>query len=154
MVAGKLDGNFMIFTVTPDIDDEIRRGEQRGGMEQRGDASRVHNHVFPGGLYFEAGQSGADDLLEGGVDCIQGDPAEGELEEMPPEAAPPAGEGAREGGGTGAAEANEDLEQQVIRKGADPILSAAVWAAAWPGPKGRSWWRLRAEAFARLQLHP
>jgi hypothetical protein len=74
--------------------------------------------------------------LEGGVDCVPGDPAEGELEEAPPEAAPPAGEGAREGGGPGAAEADEDLEQHVIGKGADPVLSAAVWAAAFLGTTG------------------
>jgi hypothetical protein len=82
--------------------------------------------VFLGDLYLEAGQGGAGDLLEGGVDCVQGYVAEGEVEEVPPEAAPPAGEGAREGGCAGAAEANEDVEQHVVWKGADPVLSAAV----------------------------
>jgi hypothetical protein len=37
-----------------DIDDEIRRGEQRGGVEQRGDAGRVHDPVPFGDLYCEA----------------------------------------------------------------------------------------------------
>jgi hypothetical protein len=64
--------------------------------------------------------------LEGGVDCVQGDLAKGDREEVPPEAAPPAGERAREGGGAGAAEANEDLEQHNIRKGTDPVLSVAI----------------------------
>jgi hypothetical protein len=101
--------------------------------------------VSLGDLYFEAGQGGAGDLLEGSVDCVQGHVAEGELEKVPPETAPPAGERACVGGSAGAAEVNEDLEQHFVRKGADPVVSAAVWAEAWLGTTARSYQRLRAE---------
>jgi hypothetical protein len=48
------------------------------------------------------------------------------VRELRPEAAPPAGEEAGARGGTGAAEADEDLEKHILRKGADEVRSSAV----------------------------
>jgi hypothetical protein len=45
----------LVFTVPVDIDDEIRRGEPLGSLEQRGEARRVHDPVPVGDLNFEAG---------------------------------------------------------------------------------------------------
>ena len=59
--------------------------------------------------------------------------AEDELGEAGPEAAPPARQEARPGSGGGAAEAVEDLEQQVVVQGADAVSAARGAAEATSG---------------------
>jgi hypothetical protein len=73
----------------------------------------------------------ADDPAERRVELVRRDHVEGELGGAGPEAAPPAREEARVGGGAGAAETGEDLEQEVVGKGADAVL--VVGAAPEPG---------------------
>ena len=104
--AGKgrhLDGGHFISLDHPGYHDaQVRRVQTRGGAKQRGDG-------FGGDpvrdLDVEEGQLREGYLGEGGFDCAGRDAAEGELGEVPPEAAPPAGEDAGAGNGGGAAEA-------------------------------------------------
>jgi hypothetical protein len=62
--------------------------------------------VFHGDFYFEAGEGRTGDLVEGRLESFRRDIAEGELGEVSPETAPPAGEEAGEGSSAGATEAN------------------------------------------------
>jgi hypothetical protein len=82
--------------------------------------------VLLGYVYFEEGQSGPPGLAERGPESVCPDLAEVELGLELPQAAPPPGEKASAGGVARAAEAAEDLEEQVIWKGTDPIHAVAV----------------------------
>jgi len=89
------------------------------------------------------------------VSRAPGDAAEGELGEVPPEAAPAAREQAGVGGGAGATEADEDLEEEVVGKAADVVHAVSVAALAGPRPAGaaRSEGWLRTEGETGAQLH-
>jgi hypothetical protein len=63
---------------------------------------------------------------ERGSEPTWSDVAEGEVGEVGPESAPPAGEEAGACGGVGAAEANEDLEKQILREGAEEVGGSAA----------------------------
>ena len=106
-----LDGHGFIRPARPSYDVEIDRVKTRRGAEQRGDSFDGKLGVdIVGGIDVEEGQLWYGDLCEGVLESVAGDTAEGELGEVPPEAAPPAGEDAGAGGGGGAAEADEDLD--------------------------------------------
>jgi hypothetical protein len=63
------------------------------------------------------------------LDQTDRDIPEGEVGETGPEPAPTAGEEAGARGGAGTAEAEEDLEKQILREGADEVSCSAA------GPK-------------------
>jgi hypothetical protein len=71
----------------------------------------------------EERRRGAGDLGERGVERAGRDAVECERGEVGPEPAPPAREQARVRGGAGAAEAGEDLEEDVVGEGADAVLA-------------------------------
>jgi len=73
----------------------------------------------------------ADDPAKRRVELVRRDHGEGEHGGAGPEAAPPAREEARVGGGAGAADTAEDLEQEVVGKGADVVI--VVGTAPEPG---------------------
>lgn len=129
MEARDLDGGQGILGHNPDYQAELRRPQARGGAEQRGDA-RGSEPVALGGDDVEEGQVGAGDLGEGGVEGARRDVAEGELREVPPEAAPAARDQACVGGSAGAAEAGEDVEEQIVGEAAEAVHSAAADAGA------------------------
>ena len=108
--AGKgrhLDGDRFIRPVLHNYDVEIDRVKTRGGAEQRGDSFHGRRVVDIVGAIIdvEEGQLWYGNLCEGRLESVGSKTAEGELGEVPPEAAPPAGEDAGAGNGGGAAEA-------------------------------------------------
>jgi hypothetical protein len=75
---------------------------------------------------FEEGYSGATrDAGERRFDLACRGVAEGEAGETSPETTPPAREQAGARGGAGAGQAYKNLEEHVVREGADPIIT--VW---------------------------
>jgi len=72
----------------------------------------------------EERRRGARNQGERGVERAGRDAVECERGEVGPEPAPPAREQARVRGGAGAAEAGEDLEEDVVGEGADAVLLA------------------------------
>jgi hypothetical protein len=129
---------------------ELHRVHTRGGAEQRGDGVGAEHVVPPGGTAdVEEGEVREGDLGDGGFQSFGHDAVEGELREMPPEAAPPAGEDAGTGGGAGAAEASEDLDKDVIVEPADAVHSTAIPAPAAPRPLVADGSRSRLHAWDR-----
>ena len=66
---------------------------------------------------------GTSSTLERGLERAEWDIMEddGDFGEVGPEAMPPAGKDARAHGGAGTAEALQDLEEQIIREGANEV---------------------------------
>lgn len=115
--------------VCVDFDSKLCRRKQRRSGEQRGNASRGE-HVVAGDKDTERSRRG-DYPAERRLELVRRDHVEVERGGAGPEAAPPAREEARAGGGAGAAEAGEDLEQEVVGKGTDVVR--VVGAAPKPG---------------------
>ena len=109
-----------------DGEGELYRRPTRGGVEQGGDAARVQRAMSraPGDVDVDGLQRSAGHPGERRVDRVGRETAEGDLQEACPDPAPPAGEKASARGGAGAAEAGEDLEEQVVRECADAVHPA------------------------------
>ncbi|RLN33632.1 protein argonaute 18-like [Panicum miliaceum] len=119
----------------PEIKDELK-----SGPEPRGDTGGVDRRVGAGFVDAEEGRrrgARAEQLGPGerGVERAGGFGVEGELGEAGPEAVPTAPEQACPGGGAGAAEADEDLEEQVVGQGADAVHDLDAPA---PAPASRA----------------
>jgi len=83
------------------------------------------------------------------VDRVGREPAKGDLQEARPDFAPPAGEKGSARGGAGAAEAGEDLEEEVVRECADAVHPAlGPCDTAKPGRRRRR--RATASAYHRV----
>lgn len=104
------------------------------GAEQRGNAIRCE-HVVDGDRDAERTRW-AGDLAERCVELFRRDLVEDELRGAGPETAPPAREEARVGCGAGAAEACEDLEQEVVGEGADVVGAGAAGCFDGEAPRG------------------
>jgi len=128
-----------------DVDRKLCRRKRRRGAEQRGNAIRCE-HVVDGDRDAERTRW-AGDLAERCVELFRRDLVEDELRGAGPETAPPAREEARVGCGAGAAEACEDLEQEVVGEGADVV--GVVGTA--PEPPGAATEKPHAAAIA-IQL--
>ena len=108
------------------MDDDLCRRQRGGGAEQRGDAGRLQLQlvVVVEQVHVEERRRGAGNQGERGVERAGRDVVERERGEVSPEPAPPAREQARVRGGAGAADAGEDLEEDVVGEGADAVLLA------------------------------
>ena len=95
-------------------------------MEQKGGRAGICV-LSPMETDVEEGHGRALERVERGLDRAGRDVAEDEIGEAGPEAAPPAGQEAGACGRGGSVEAEEHLEKQILREGADEVGSSTAW---------------------------